>query len=151
MVVPAWKTCINPVSGTFEGPLRGPYPYVTRLRPAEKELYDYSRDHTKPVIGIGAMAKLDTLVHGETAFLARVDRSNTITQAVLGPAESYPTGHIVHFDRPRVADYRASVPVLADALRLLLNDPALRNRMGLPAGPGWWSASTTGWSPGNWW
>ena len=84
----------------------------------------------KPVIGIGAMAMLDTLVHGETTFLAGVARKNTITQAVLGPAAGYPPGHIVHFDRPRVADYRASVPDIATALRRLLNDPPLRARMG---------------------
>ena len=76
------------------------------------------------------MAMLDTLVHGETAFLAGVARKNTITQAVLGPAAGYPPGHIVHFDRPRVADYRASVPDIATALRRLLNDPPLRARMG---------------------
>ena len=49
---------------------------------------------------------------------------------MLGQAAGYPDGTIVHFDRPRVADYRASVPDIADALRLLLNDPALRDRMG---------------------
>jgi glycosyltransferase involved in cell wall biosynthesis len=84
----------------------------------------------KPVIGIRAMAMLDTLVDRETAFLAGVAQENTITEAVLGPAAGYPPGHHVIFDRPRVADYRASVPDIADALRLLLNDPGLRQRMG---------------------
>jgi glycosyltransferase involved in cell wall biosynthesis len=84
----------------------------------------------KPVIGIAAMAMLDTLVHGETAFLAGVAQENTITEAVLGPAAGYPPGHIVRFDRPRVADYRASVPDIAAALRLLLGDAGLRERMG---------------------
>jgi glycosyltransferase involved in cell wall biosynthesis len=84
----------------------------------------------KPVIGIAAMAMLDTLVHGETAFLAQVAQANTIAQTTLGPAAGFPPGHVVHFDQPRVADYRASVPDLADALRLLLNDSGLRSRMG---------------------
>ena len=84
----------------------------------------------KPVIGIAAMAMLDTLVHGETAFLAGVAHENTITETVMGPEAGFPPGHIVHFDRPRVADYRASVPDVAAALRLLLNDGALRQRMG---------------------
>ena len=84
----------------------------------------------KPVIGIAAMAMLDTLVHGETAFLAGVAQKNTITEAVLGPDAGYPPGHIVRFDRPRVADYRASVPDIAAALRLLLGDAGLRERMG---------------------
>jgi len=84
----------------------------------------------RPVIGIAAMAMLDTLVHGETAFLAGVAEENTITEAVLGPAAGFPPGHVVRFDRPRVADYRASVPDIASALRLLLNDAQLRQRMG---------------------
>ena len=84
----------------------------------------------KPVIGIAAMAMLDTLVQGETAFLAGVAQENTITEAVLGPAAGYEPGHVVRFDRPRVADYRASVPDIASALRLLLNDPALRQSLG---------------------
>ncbi|HLO66250.1 MAG TPA: glycosyltransferase family 4 protein [Holophaga sp.] len=84
----------------------------------------------RPVIGIAAMAMRDTLVEGETAFLARVAHTNTITQAVLGPEAGYPPGHIVHFDRPRAADHRASVADIATALRRLLNDPTLRERMG---------------------
>jgi glycosyltransferase involved in cell wall biosynthesis len=84
----------------------------------------------KPVLGIGAMAMLDTLVHGETALLAGVAQENTIAEAVLGPAAGYPPGYRVRFDRPRVADYRASVPDLAASLRLLLNDPTLRRRLG---------------------
>jgi glycosyltransferase involved in cell wall biosynthesis len=84
----------------------------------------------RPVLGIRAMAMLDTLVDGETAFLAGVAAENTITETVLGPAAGYPEGHRVVFDRPRVADYRASVPDLARALRRLLNDPTLRRRMG---------------------
>jgi glycosyltransferase involved in cell wall biosynthesis len=84
----------------------------------------------KPVIGIRAMAMLDTLVHGETAFLAGVAEEISITEAVLGPAAGYETGHRVVFDRPRVVDYRADVGDIATALRLLLNDPALRRRMG---------------------
>lgn len=84
----------------------------------------------KPVIGIRAMAMLDTLVHGETAFLASVAQENRITEAVLGPESGFEPGHRVIFDHPRVADYRASVPDIASHLRLLLNDASLRDRMG---------------------
>lgn len=84
----------------------------------------------KPVLGIRSMAMLDTLVEGETALLAGVAQENTITEAVLGPAAGYPAGCRVVFDPPRVADYRASVPDIADALRLLMNDPPMRHRMG---------------------
>ncbi len=38
----------------------------------------------KPVIGIRAMGMLDTLVHGETAFLAGVAQEIRIHEATLG-------------------------------------------------------------------
>ena len=84
----------------------------------------------KPVIGIRAMAMLDTLVHGETAFLANVAQEIHITEAVLGPESGFEPGHHVVFDKPRVSDYRASSQNIAAYLNLLLNDADLRKRMG---------------------
>ena len=84
----------------------------------------------KPVIGIRAMAMLDTLVHGETAFLARVAQEIRITETILGPAAGFEPGHRVVFEKPRVSDYRASVPDIAEYLKLLLNDTSLCERMG---------------------
>jgi len=84
----------------------------------------------KPVIGIRAMAMLDTLVHGETAFLARVAREIRITETVMGPESGFEPDHKVVFNQPRVVDYRASSPDIAAYLKLLLNDPDLRARMG---------------------
>jgi len=84
----------------------------------------------KPVIGIRAMAMLDTLVHGETAFLAGVAEKISITEAILGPATGYEVGHRVIFDQPRVVDYRADVGDIASALRALLTEPELRQHMG---------------------
>jgi glycosyltransferase involved in cell wall biosynthesis len=84
----------------------------------------------KPVIGIRAMAMLDTLVHGETAFLAGVAREIRITETVLGPESGFEPNHRVVFDKRRVADYRASPQDIAGHLKQLLNDPGLRQRMG---------------------
>ena len=84
----------------------------------------------KPVIGIRAMAMLDTLVHGETALLARVAREIRITETVMGPESGFEPNHKVVFNQPRVVDYRASSPDIAEYLKLLLNDPDLRARMG---------------------
>jgi alpha-maltose-1-phosphate synthase len=84
----------------------------------------------KPVIGIRAMAMLDTLVHGETAFLARVAQKIHITEAILGPESGFEAGHRVVFDQPRVSDYRASPQDIAEYLKLLLNDAGLCSRMG---------------------
>ena len=84
----------------------------------------------KPVIGIRAMAMLETLVHGSTALLAGVATENLATSCVVGPEAGFEPGHRVEFATPRVVDYRASVPDLADHLRTLLNDAALRDTMG---------------------
>jgi starch synthase len=84
----------------------------------------------KPVIGIKAMAMLDTLEHGETAFLAGVAQEIRIGEAVLGEESGYPSGHRVIFEPPRTADYRASVHDIADYLLKLMQEPHLRWQMG---------------------
>lgn len=84
----------------------------------------------KPVIGIAAMAMLDTLVHGETALLAGVAVENTIRETVLGPDAGFKKGQRITFATPRIADYRADVGDIARHLEALLNDPDLRRRMG---------------------
>jgi glycosyltransferase involved in cell wall biosynthesis len=84
----------------------------------------------KPVVGIRAMGLLDTLVHEETALLARVARENTITETLLGPESGYAAGHRFVFDEPRIADYRADVNDIATYLLKLMTDPALRTRLG---------------------
>jgi glycosyltransferase involved in cell wall biosynthesis len=84
----------------------------------------------KPVIGIKAMAMLDTLVHGETALLAGVAQEIRISETIAGKEAGFEAGHRVKFAAPRVVGYRASVRDIADHLRVLLNDPGLRKRMG---------------------
>ncbi len=84
----------------------------------------------KPVIGIRAMAMLETLVHGQTALLASVAQENIATGATVGPEAGFEPGHRIEFASPRVVDYRASVPDLAQHLRTLLNDPALCRKLG---------------------
>jgi len=84
----------------------------------------------KPVIGIRAMAMLETLVHGRTALLAGVAEENLATGAVVGPEAGFEPGHRVEFPNPRVVDYRASVPDLAEHLCTLLNDPELCRKLG---------------------
>jgi len=84
----------------------------------------------KPVVGIAAMAMLDTLVHGKTALLAGVARENLISETIL---ESEPGSGItrrVEFGSPRIADYRADVGDLYRHLEALINDPNLRQTLG---------------------
>jgi alpha-maltose-1-phosphate synthase len=85
---------------------------------------------SKPVIGIKAMAMLDTLVDGETAFLAEIAQEIRISGANLGEAEGYRDGHRVIFDPPRVAGYRANISDIAKALLRLMQDEQLRLTMG---------------------
>jgi len=84
----------------------------------------------KPVIGIKAMGMLDTLVHGRTAFLAKVAQEVRLREAILGEDEGYGQGHRVVFRRARTADYRASVHDIAEYLLKLMTDESLRRRMG---------------------
>jgi glycosyltransferase involved in cell wall biosynthesis len=84
----------------------------------------------KPVIAIDAMAFRDTMAHGETAFLANVAEERKITEALYGEGHDYEKSHRIVFPNPRTAEYRASVPDIAKYLLLLMQDSALRRRMG---------------------
>ncbi len=84
----------------------------------------------KPVIGIRAMGMLDTLVHGQTAFLANIAMEVRLKEATVGGESGYENGHRVVFKSPRTADYRASVHDLADYLMQLMTNEALRKKMG---------------------
>jgi glycosyltransferase involved in cell wall biosynthesis len=84
----------------------------------------------KPVIAMRAMAFLDTMVHGETAFLADVAEERKITEAVFGEGHGIDDSHRVMFPTPRTAEFRASVPDIAKYLLTLMRDSDLRQRMG---------------------
>ena len=83
----------------------------------------------KPVIGIRAMAMLDTLVEGETAYLAGVDHEIVLTETVNKGEDGEADRRIV-FPQPRTVDYRASVDDIAEYLLKLMNEPEARFRMG---------------------
>jgi alpha-maltose-1-phosphate synthase len=70
----------------------------------------------KPVIGIRAMAMLDTLIDGETAFLADIGQEIRISETIVGKAEGYSESHRIIFDPPRVAGYRANIHDIAKAV-----------------------------------
>ena len=90
----------------------------------------------KPVIGINAMGMLDTLVHGETSFLANVAQEIVLKEAILGDESGFEEKHRVVFKNPRTADYRASIHDIANYLMDLMSDSALREKMG-KAGRKW--------------
>jgi starch synthase len=84
----------------------------------------------KPVIAIDAMAFRDTMVHGKTAFLAKVAEERKITDALYGEGHDYERSHRIVFKNARTAEYRASVPDIAKYLLTLMQDSALRQGMG---------------------
>ncbi len=84
----------------------------------------------KPVIGIKAMGMLDTLVHGETAFLANVAKTIVVSEVTLGDESGFENKRTVVFEPPRTVDYRASVHDIANYLMDLMTDSGLREKMG---------------------
>ena len=84
----------------------------------------------KPVIGINAMGMLDTLVNGETAFLAGVAQHIIVNEVTIGNECGLEKKRKVVFDVPRTVDYRASVDDIAKYLLQLMNNPTLCGKMG---------------------
>jgi glycosyltransferase involved in cell wall biosynthesis len=87
----------------------------------------------KPVLGIKAMGMLDTLIHGETAFLAKVAQKIVVDEVTLGNESGFEEKHKVIFKVPRTVDYRASIQDIAKYLLILMNDASLREKMGKAA------------------
>lgn len=84
----------------------------------------------KPVVSIKAMGMLDTLIQGETAFLAEVARKIVVSEVVLGNESGFENHHKVVFNIPRTVDYRANVQDIAKYMLTLMKDAALREKMG---------------------
>lgn len=84
----------------------------------------------KPVIGIKAMGMLDTLIDGETAFLANVAKKIVVNEVVLGNESGFENNYKVTFNEPRTVDYRANVQDIATGLLSLMDDAELRQKMG---------------------
>ncbi len=84
----------------------------------------------KPVIGIKAMGMLDTIVHGETGFLADVAKKIVLNEVTVGNDVGFENDRRIVFKEPRTVDYRASVHDIANYLMDLMTDEPLRRRMG---------------------
>ena len=84
----------------------------------------------KPVISLSAMGMLDTLIHGKTAFLAKVAQQLVVKEVVLGEESGFEKNHKIVFNMPRTVDYRADVQDIAKYLLKLMKDRDLRDEMG---------------------
>jgi glycosyltransferase involved in cell wall biosynthesis len=87
----------------------------------------------KPVVSIKAMGMLDTLIHGKTAFMAKVAKQISVNEVILGEESGYEDHHKVSFKVPRTVDYRADVPDIAGYLLKLMTNLTLRNELGKAA------------------
>jgi starch synthase len=85
----------------------------------------------KPVVSIKAMGMLDTLIHGETAYLANIAQRIVVNEVMLGGESGFEDKHRVIFKVPRTVDYRANVQDIAKYLLELMQDNTLRTRMGM--------------------
>jgi glycosyltransferase involved in cell wall biosynthesis len=84
----------------------------------------------KPVLGINAMGLRDTMVHGQTAYLAGIGQEIVLKETILGRESGYEPNTKIVFNQPRVVDYRASVPDIAKYLLELMNNPKLCSAFG---------------------
>lgn len=84
----------------------------------------------KPVLTINAMGMLDTMVQGETAFMAEVAKKIVVNEVELGTESGFEEHHKVVFNTPRTVDYRADVQDIAKYMLTLMNDAPLRDKMG---------------------
>ena len=87
----------------------------------------------KPVLSVDAMGIKETVVHGETGYLARVARWIRITEGKVGPSEGYPERRVIKFAQPKLIAVRANAHDLADYVLRLLSDDDLAARMGAAA------------------
>ncbi|MDD4108518.1 MAG: glycosyltransferase family 4 protein [Prolixibacteraceae bacterium] len=84
----------------------------------------------KPVVSLKAMGMLDTLIHGETAFLAKIARKIVVSEVMIGEESGFEDQHKIIFNVPRTVDYRANVQDIAKYLLKLMNNSELRDKMG---------------------
>jgi alpha-maltose-1-phosphate synthase len=87
----------------------------------------------KPVIGIRAMGMLDTLIHGKTAYLAKVAKQIVVNEVTLDEESGFENNQKIVFQNPRTVDYRANVNDIARYLLRLMSDAPLREKIGKAA------------------
>ena len=86
-----------------------------------------------PVISIDAMGPKETILHGQTGFLASVAETVNLKQEWAYTSMGFEERKMVVFDQPKTFAYRASVPELAKYLLELMTDQKLRETMGVQA------------------
>ncbi len=85
----------------------------------------------KPVLSIDAMGIKETVIHGETGFLADVAEWISISEGAVGPNGGFAEPRTIKFDEPKVIGCKADVDQLANYVLRLMTDPGLRDAMGV--------------------
>ncbi|PIR89587.1 MAG: glycosyl transferase family 1 [Candidatus Harrisonbacteria bacterium CG10_big_fil_rev_8_21_14_0_10_40_38] len=83
-----------------------------------------------PVISIDKMGPQETILHGETGFLAKVAETVELTSEIVHPGMGFEEEGRIHFEKPKIFAYRADINELADFLLKLLTNKELREKMG---------------------
>ncbi|MBI3588931.1 MAG: glycosyltransferase family 4 protein [Candidatus Liptonbacteria bacterium] len=87
----------------------------------------------KPVISIDEMGPKETILNGETGFLAKVAETVDLTSEWAYVGMGFEEDHRIEFEKPKTFAYRADENEIAEFLLKLLKDPDLRAKMGARA------------------
>ncbi len=83
-----------------------------------------------PVLSVDAMGVKDTVVHGETGYLAKIGETIELEQEWVYKDLGFDKKQIIKFDKPKTFAVRADIDDLAKYLLKLLQDDILREKMG---------------------
>ncbi len=84
----------------------------------------------RPVISINVGGPADTIIHGQTGFLAEVGETVQLTEEWAYEHMGFEADHKIKFDQPKVFAYRARISDLVKYTKQLLLDDKLRSEMG---------------------
>ncbi|MBU4512126.1 glycosyltransferase [Patescibacteria group bacterium] len=84
----------------------------------------------KPVISIDAMGPKETIIHGETGFLAKVGTTVDLPEELATYEMGFDEEFKIKFDQPKIFAYRADIDDLAKFTLDLLTNDDLRNKIG---------------------
>lgn len=87
----------------------------------------------RPVISINIGGPVDTIIHGQTGFLAEVGETVKLNEEWAYESMGFDADHKIKFAEPKIFAYRASVPDLVKYTTQLLTDDKLREKMGKDA------------------
>lgn len=86
-----------------------------------------------PVLSVDAMGIKETVIHGETGFMAKVGKWISISEGEVGPDQGYPRKRVIKFKKPKVIALRADVDDLATYLLKMLSNDSMMAEMSTAA------------------